>query len=431
MDTVEKYARYVCTSFVKAIEPVVVARAEGAEIYDIDGRSYLDCFAGIAVVNAGHGHRRVAEAAKAQIDRLIHAASYVYYVPTVGDLAEALARITPGALQKTFFCNSGAEAIEGALRLAKIATGRREMVALQMGFHGRTYATLSITGNMGRKTRGGPYMPGVAFAPAPYCYRCPLKLTPESCGLACADAVEDVIRTQTSGDAAAFIVEPVLGEAGLIPLPDGYLARVQEILKKYGILLIVDEVQTGFGRTGRFFGVEHQEGVEPDIMTLAKGIADGFPLGAFIAPEALADSFLPGEHLSTFGGNPVSCAAALANIEVLREEGLVEHAAELGAWALGELRHLQERCALIGDVRGRGLMIGLELVKDRASKVPAAAEAALVRAKCREAGVLIGVGGQSGNVLRLQPPLVITQEQLARALNIISQALAAVETQAA
>lgn len=425
MDTVEKYARYVTTSFVKAIEPVVVAQASGAEIHGADGRAYLDCFAGIAVVNAGHVHPRIAEAAKAQIDQLIHAASYVYYVPSVADLAEVLASITPGALQKTFFCNSGAEALEGAMRLAKIATGKREMIALQMAFHGRTYGTLSITGNMARKTRGGPYMSGVAFAPAPYCYRCPLKLEPASCGLACADAVEDVIRTQTSEDVAAFIVEPVLGEGGLIPLPDGYLARVKEILDHHGILLIVDEVQTGFGRTGRLFGIEHHEGVEPDIMTLAKGIAAGFPLGAFIAPAALADSFLPGEHLSTFGGNPVCCAAALANIEVLRDEGLVEHAAELGAWALGELRSLQERCALIGEVRGQGLMLGIELVKDRATKEPAPAEAARVRALCRESGVLIGVGGQFGNVLRLQPPLVITQEQLARAIQTVAQALAA------
>ncbi len=423
MDTREKYARYVNTSFVKAIEPVVVERAAGAEIFGADGQTYLDCFAGIAVVNAGHVHPRVAEAAKAQIDRLIHAASYIYYVPTVADLAEVLANITPGALQKTFFCNSGAEAIEGALRLAKVATGKREIIALQMAFHGRTYGTLSITGNMARKTRGGPYMSGVAFAPAPYCYRCPLKLEPESCGLACADAVEDVIRYQTSGDVAAFIVEPVLGEGGLIPLPEGYLARVKEILDRHGILLIVDEVQTGFGRTGKLFGIDHHEGIEPDMIAMAKGIADGFPLGAFIAPEAIADSFLPGEHLSTFGGNPVCCAAALANIAVLQEEGLIEHAAELGNWALGELHALKQRNELIGDVRGQGLMLGIELVRDRASKEPAATEAARVRAICREAGVLIGVGGQFANVLRLQPPLVITQEQLAHAIRTVSKAL--------
>ena len=224
---------------------------------------------------------------------------------------------------------------------------------------------------------------------------------------------------------AAFSVEPVLGEGGIIPLPAGYLARVKEILDRYGILLVVDEVQTGFGRTGRLFGVEYQGEIEPDIMALAKGIADGFPLGAFIAPQALADSFLPGEHLSTFGGNPVSCAAAIATIEVLHEEGLISHADELGAWAMAELRNLQERCALIGEVRGQGLMIGIELVRDPVTKEPAAAEAARVRALCREAGVLIGVGGQFGNVLRLQPPLVITREQLAHALQTVSQSLAA------
>ena len=424
MNTTEKYARYVNTSSVKAFEPVVIESAAGAEIHADDGRTYLDCFAGIAVVNAGHVHPRVAEAAKAQIDRLIHACSYVYYVPSVADLAETLAQITPGALQKTFFCNSGAEALEGALRLAKVATGKREVIALQMAFHGRTYGALSITGNMARKTRGGPYMPGVAFAPAPYCYRCPLKLERESCGLACADSVEDVIRYQTSGDVAAFVVEPVLGEGGLIPLPDGYLARVKQILKHHGILLIVDEVQTGFGRTGKLFGVEHQEGdVEPDIMAMAKGIADGFPLGAFIAPQEIADSFQPGEHLSTFGGNPVSCAAAQANIAVLRDEGLIEHAAALGQWALGELRALQARRALIGEVRGQGLMLGVELVKDRATKEPAAAEAVRVREICRDSGVLIGVGGQFGNVLRLQPPLVITRTQLAHAIATLALAL--------
>lgn len=428
MDTIEKYERYVTTRMVSHLEPIVVDRAEGAVLKTLDGKEYIDCFAGIAVVNAGHVHPKVAAAAKAQIDRLVHACSYIYYVPSVADLAEVLARITPGALQKTFFVNSGAEAIEGALRLAKVATGKREVVALQLAFHGRTYAALSVTGNMMRKTRGGPYMGGVAFAPAPYCYRCPLRLEPATCGLACADAVEDTIRTQTSGDVAAFVVEPVLGEGGIIPLPDGYLARVREILDRYGALLIVDEVQTGFGRTGRMFGVEHQRDakgrlVEPEIMAMAKGIADGFPLGAFIARGAIADSFRPGEHLSTFGGNPVSCAAAIANIEVIESEHLVERSAELGAWALVELQKLSEREPVIGDVRGQGLMIGIELVRDRRTKEPAATEAAAIRDHCREAGVLIGVGGPHGNVLRIQPPLVITVEQLTRSLEVLGDAV--------
>jgi 4-aminobutyrate aminotransferase/(S)-3-amino-2-methylpropionate transaminase len=425
MDTVKKYEQYVTTSFVAAIEPVVVERASGAKIFAADGMTYLDCFAGIAVVNTGHVHPRVAAAAKEQISQLVHAASYVYYIPSVADLAEVLAAITPGALQKTFFCNSGAEALEGAMRLAKVATGKREMLALQMAFHGRTYATLSITGNRQRKTRGGPYMPGVAFAPAPYCYRCPLQLKPETCGTACAALVEDVIRFQTSGDVAAMVIEPVLGEGGIIPLPPGYLAAVKEILDRHDILLIVDEVQTGFGRTGKMFGIEHH-GVEPDFIAMAKGIAAGFPLGAFIAPQAIADRFQPGEHLSTFGGNPVSCAAALANIEVLQDEGLIEHAATLGSWAIGELRALADRHPLIGDVRGQGLMIGIELVRDHRTKEPAPHEATQVRALCREAGVLIGVGGHYGNVLRIQPPLVITQQELGEAFGVLSRALESV-----
>jgi 4-aminobutyrate aminotransferase/(S)-3-amino-2-methylpropionate transaminase len=426
MDTVEKYARYVTTSSVKAIEPLVVERAAGAVIHAADGRDYVDCFAGIAVVNAGHCHPRVGAAAKAQIDRLVHAASLVYYVPSVADLAEVLAAITPADLQKTFFCTSGAEAVEGALRLAKVHNGKREVIALQMGFHGRTYATLSITGNAQRKTRGGPYMPGVAFAPAPNCYRCPFDLKPGNCGLACADAVEDVIKYQTSGDVSAFVVEPVLGEAGIVPLPPGYLERVKEILDRHQVLLIVDEVQTGFGRTGRMFGIDHHD-VKPDIIAMAKGIADGFPLGAFIAPQAIADSFQPGEHLSTFGGNPVACAAALASIEVLEDEGLVGNSAALGAWALEELRSLQELHPTIGDVRGKGLMIGVELVTDPVVKTPAPAQAARVRAICREQGVLVGVGGQDANVVRVQPPLVINQEQLQRAIKTVGAAIAAVE----
>jgi 4-aminobutyrate aminotransferase/(S)-3-amino-2-methylpropionate transaminase len=428
MDTIEKYDRYVTTRMVSRLEPIVIDRAHGAVVRTPEGKEYIDGFAGIAVVNAGHVHPKVAAAAKAQIDRLVHACSYIYYVPSVADLAEQLARITPGALQKTFFVNSGAEAIEGALRLAKVASGKREVVALQLAFHGRTYAALSVTGNMMRKTRGGPYMGGVAFAPAPYCYRCPLRLEPSTCGVACADAVEETIRTQTSGDVAAFVVEPVLGEGGIIPLPDGYLARVREILERYGVLLIVDEVQTGFGRTGRMFGIEHQRDadgrvVEPQIMAMAKGIADGFPLGAFIAPDAIADSFRPGEHLSTFGGNPVSCAAAIANIEVLESESLVERSAKLGAHAMAELRTLSEREPLIGEVRGQGLMIGIELVRDQRTKEPAATEAAAVRDHCREAGVLIGVGGQHGNVVRLQPPLVISEQQLAESLGVLSRAI--------
>jgi 4-aminobutyrate aminotransferase-like enzyme len=263
----------------------------------------------------------------------------------------------------------------------------------------------------------------VAFAPAPYAYRC--RFCHGSCTLACADAVEDVIRYQTSADVAAFIAEPVLGEGGIIVPAPGYFERVKSILDRHGILFIADEVQSGFGRTGKMFAIEHYA-VTPDIMALAKGIADGFPLSAFIAPEEIADAFQPGEHLTTFGGNPVSCAAALANVEVLLDEDLPGRARALGQWTMGRLNEMARRHELIGEVRGVGLMIGVELVLDRESKELAPAQAAAVRRICRERGVLIGVGGQDGNVLRVQPPLVISQEELDCALDVIDEALATV-----
>ncbi len=400
----------------------MITRAEGARVVADDGRSYIDCFAGISVVNAGHVHPRVRDAAKAQIDRLIHASSYTYYLEPVADLAERLAAVTPGRLQQTFFANSGAEGIEAAMRMAKAFTGRHEFIALERSFHGRSVGTLSLTGNQSRKTRGGPYLPGVAFAPTPYPYRSRFTGDAEEIGLQTAAAVEDVIRFHTSGDVAAFIAEPVMGEGGIIVPPKSYLPAVKEILDRYGILLIADEVQCGFGRTGRLFASEHF-GVEPDILVSAKGIADGFPLSATIARPEVAQSFRPGEHLSTFGGNPVSCAAALANLDVMLLEDLPGRAAGLGAKALDHLRAGARDMACVGEVRGLGLMIGIELVKDRTSKQPDPALAKAVRAYCREHGVLIGVGGVDGNVLRLQPPLVIAEGDLDAALEAVLAAL--------
>jgi 4-aminobutyrate aminotransferase/(S)-3-amino-2-methylpropionate transaminase len=422
LSTSEKYARYVNLSSVAGLEPITITRGSGAEVWDAAGNRYLDCFAGIAVVNSGHGHERVVAAATEQLRRLLHAGTYLYQIEVVADLAERLAEVAPGRLQKTFFCNSGAEAIEGALRLAKAATGRSEFVALDLGFHGRTNAALAVTGNRKRKQRGGPYTPGVAFAPAPYEYRC--RMCAGTCSLACAEALEDVIDFRTAGEVAAFVAEPVLGEGGIIVPPDGYFRRVKEILDQRGILFIADEVQSGFGRTGRMFGIEHF-GVEPDIMAMAKGIAAGLPLGAFIAREEVADSFQPGEHLSTFGGNPVSCAAAIANLEVLVEEQLPERSRALGEWLLAALQPLAGRWPQVGQVRGRGLMVGIELVEDRSTKRPAAALANKVRAAMRERGVLVGVGGFYGNVVRIQPPLVIDEHQLGLAVEVLDEALGA------
>jgi 4-aminobutyrate aminotransferase / (S)-3-amino-2-methylpropionate transaminase / 5-aminovalerate transaminase len=248
------------------------------------------------------------------------------------------------------------------------------------------------------------------------------------CSLACADSVEDTIRYDTSDDVAAFIVEPIIGEGGIVPLPQGYLTRVKEILDARGILLIVDEVQSGFGRSGHMFAVEDYN-VEPDIMTMAKGIASGFPLGAFIAREDIADSFEPGDHMSTFGGNPVSCAAGVATIDMLVDEHLPERAARLGSMVMQRLDAFAKESDLIGDVRGTGLMIGVELVRDRGTKEPASSEAAAVKRHCRERGVLIGVGGTFGNVVRVQPPLVIGEEDLDRAIGIIEEAVTSLAAQ--
>jgi 4-aminobutyrate aminotransferase/(S)-3-amino-2-methylpropionate transaminase len=426
MDTVEKYRRYVNTSALAGIEPITVESARGATVTATDGTEYTDLYAGIGVVNAGHVPPKVAEAAKRQIDKVVHSCSYVYHVPVVADLAERLAQITPGRLQKTFFGNSGAEAVEGALRLARSYTGRREIIALQGSFHGRTAGALAVTGNALRKHRGGAQIAGIAFAPTPNPYRC--RMCSGSCSLACADVVDDVIRYETSDDVAAFIVEPIIGEGGIIPLPDGYLKRVKEILDARGILLIADEVQSGFGRSGTMFAIEAYD-VEPDIMTMAKGIASGFPLGAFIAREEVADAFEPGDHMSTFGGNPVSCAAGVATIDMLVEEQLPERAARVGSMVRNRLDAFAVESDLIGDVRGTGLMIGVELVRDRVTKEPATSEAAAVKKHCRERGVLIGIGGSLGNVVRIQPPLVIDEQELDRALGVIEEAVTSLAAQ--
>ncbi len=424
MDTVEKYQRYVITSCTKGVEPVVIDRGRGATLTDVQGRSYVDCFAGISVVNAGHCNEQINSAAKAQIDRLIHANVYSYYLTPAADLAEKLAELLPDPLQKSFFCNSGAEAIEGAMRILKKYTGRRETISLMASFHGRTLATLSITGQAGRKRGGGAYASGSAFAPVPYCYRCLFRMSYPQCGLACAEALEDTFRYQTSEDVAVLIAEPVMGEGGILTPPEEYFRTAVGIVRQHGALWLADEVQSGFGRTGKMFAFEHY-GVVPDAVAMAKGIANGYPLGAFTTSAEIGDSFEPGDHLSTFGGNPVSCAASLANIAFFQAEDLPGQSARKGAMVRDRLIAMKEKHALIGDVRGKGLMIGVELVSDE-RKTPAAAATAKLKAYCREHGVLVGSGGVYGNVLRFQPPLVITEEQIDQALQVVDAGLEAV-----
>jgi len=424
VDTREKYEKYVNTAFLSAVDPLVVDRAEGATYFAKDGSSFIDCFAGISVVNAGHANEEVLAAARRQMERLVHCSSYLYHVEVVADLAEKLAQITPGDLQKTFFSNSGAEAIEGSARLARRYSKKNEAIALTHSFHGRTYGTLSLTGNATRKRGGGPYMPGVAFAPAPYCYRCPLCLELESCGMACAKAIDDVIKFHTADNVAFFVAEPLLGEGGLIVPPDDYFRVAKEVLDEHDVLLIADEVQSGFCRTGKMFAIEHY-GVEPDIMAMAKGIANGFPLGAFIARAEIADAFQPGDHLTTFGGNPVSCAASLANIRFMEDNDLADRVSEKGGRLMLALRDIKPKRVTIGEIRGRGLMIGIEMVEDARSKAPAVEDAKRIKAAVRDRGVLIGIGGVYGNVLRIQPPLTISDQELDSVLAAMTEVLEA------
>ena len=322
------------------------------------------------------------------------------------------------------------------MRLAKQFTGKHGFIALDGAFHGRTLATLSISGLPSRKRGGGPYMPDVSFLPAPYCYRCALGLKPESCNLACAAALEEKINFAKHSGVAALFVEPVQGEGGIIVPPKGWFAAIKKILDLHGVLLVADEVQTGFGRTGHMFAIE-AEGVEPDIITLGKGIADGFPLSAMVTRPDIAAAFHPGDHLSTFGGNPVCCAAALATIHFYQRENLPAQAARKGAWLIGELRRRLENNPRVGEVRGRGLMIGVELVEravpgapcappsalNHAAPAPDAAFAKKIVKDCRERGVLIGLGGRDGNVLRIQPPLVINDAQLAQVADTLAAVL--------
>ncbi|SER72545.1 aspartate aminotransferase family protein [Natrinema salaciae] len=408
---------------------VPVERASGCTLEDFEGNEYLDLFSGIAVTNVGHGDDAVVEAAKAQLDEFVHGCTYVHPHEPAAELAERLAEITPGDLQKSFFCNSGTEAVEGAIKLARKYTGSKEVVALEMGFHGRTLGSLALTGNNAYKADMAPTINDVAHTPAPYRYRSPSREADDETFVERTGAdLERVIGTHTADDLAAIVVEPVMGEGGIIVPPTGYLRRLKEIAREHGALLIVDEVQSGYGRTGKLFASDHYDAV-PDILTQAKGIANGLPLGAFTAPAEIANAFESGDHLSTFGGNPVACAAALATIDRL-EEAVLANAREQGAWLGDELATLEDEYDVVGDARGLGLMRGLEFVDPDAGTGPAgvapepdAEFAKHVGKRLRERGIVAGVGGYYKNVLRVQPPLSIDREQLERGVAGIRESI--------
>jgi len=406
-------------------EPLVIERAKSQYVWDADGRQYLDFFGGIVTISVGHCNDRINSRVHAQVDKLQHVSTVFATEPQVA-LAKKIASITPGGkLTKSFFTNSGTEANETAVVAARYYTKCNEIVALRHSYHGRSSLAMALTGS-GAWRLGGGLQPGVVHAHNAYCYRCPLGLTYPSCEIKCARDVEDLIRTCTSGRIAGFLGEPIQGVGGFITPPKEYFGIVAEIIRKYGGIFISDEVQTGWGRTGgKWFGIE-QYGVTPDVITSAKGLGNGSPIGLTVATPEVADA-LTGVTISTFGGNPVTTTAAKAVIDFIEEENLVTNAAETGAHLRGRLEELKHKYSLIGDVRGMGLMQALELVEDRESKQPSPAGTNALMEEARKRGLLLGKGGFYGNVIRMSPPLNISKADVDEAVRILDESFAAVE----
>lgn len=403
-------------------EPVPLERGEDLYVWDVEGNRYLDFFAGILTTSVGHNNPTVKQRMQEQIDKLLHTSTLYPHASHI-ELAERLAEITPAGLDSFYFGATGTDADESAVLLAQLHTGYTEVVALRHGYSGKSPLGMTLTGQS--TWRMGPVHIGyVRHAMTPYCYRCPLKLRYPSCGAACVEDVEDVIRTMTSGRIAAFLAEPIQGVGGFIPLPPEWLQAAAEIARRYGALVIIDEVQTGFGRTGDGWWGHEASGVTPDIMTMAKGIANGMPLSAVATrPDISASLVGKGLTISTFGGNPVSNAAALGTLEELQTRFGPQRSAEVGGRLRAGLERLQEKYPLIGDVRGRGLMQGVELVLDRQTKEPAPRHANALLDAARRVGLLIGKGGYYGNALRIAPPLSATHDHVDEALEKLDHAL--------
>ena len=404
-------------------EPVPMERGEMQFVWDVEGKKYLDFFGGIVTVSLGHCNPRVTAKTKAQLDKLQHVSTMFPTEPMVA-LAEKLASIAPGDIKKSFFTNSGTEANETAVQTARMHTGNFEIVALRHGYSGRSSLTRALTGL--NTWRRGTIEVGIVHTMNPYCYRCPLGLTYPSCDIACAKDLEQVIQTSTSGKIAGILAEPIQGVAGFVTPPKEYFKIVFDIVKQYGGDFISDEVQTGWGRTGKkWFGIEHWE-IMPDIITAAKSLGNGYPIGLTMAKPEIADSF-QGLTISTFGGNPVSSVTAKAVIDVIEEDDLRTNAAVVGDYFRQKLLELQEKHELIGDVRGMGLMQALELVRDRKTKEPASNETAMLLEAARDRGLLVGRGGLLGNVVRMSPPLNIAKADVDEAFSILDRSLSAVE----
>ncbi len=420
----EQKARYVARG-IPNLAPVFIESARGAAIRDVDGNIYLDFYGGIGVANAGHCPEGVVGKIRDQAEKLLHSCFMVAgYEPYVR-LAEKLVRITPGeGPKKAMFVNSGAEAVENAVKIARAHTGKPGIIAFEAGFHGRTLLTMTLTSKVKPyKHEFGPFAPEVYKVPSAYCYRCVFGATYPECGMACLEHFDRFFITEADpSNIAALVVEPVQGEGGFIVPPKEFLPGLQEICARNGIVFIVDEVQTGFGRTGRMFASEHY-GITPDLMTLAKGIASGLPLSAVVGKAEIMDAPSPSRIGGTFGGNPVACAAALATIETLESQDLSARARRIGAVLTERLLALQERYPRMGDIRSLGAMVGVEFVTDPRTRNPAKETAAALIGECFKRGLLVMGAGIFSNVVRLLPPLVATDAQVEKALEILTESL--------
>lgn len=407
-------------------EPLVIARAKDQYVWDADGNQYLDFLGGIVTVSVGHCNSQVNAKVHQQLDTLQHISTLFANEPQAA-LAKKIASLTPGGrLTKSFFTNSGTEANETAILTARCYTGSDQIIALRHSYHGRSAMAMTLTGQ--GSWRLGPSQAGIVHAHNAYCYRCPFGLTYPDCEVRCAQDVEELIRTTTGGQVAGFIAEPIQGVGGFITPPKEYFKIVEKIVRGHGGILISDEVQTGWGRTGgKWFGIEQWD-VAPDIITCAKGLANGSPIGVTVAKTEVADA-LKGVTLSTFGGNPVTATAAKAVIDFIEDQKLLDNCTETGGYLRGSLEELKLKHEIIGDVRGMGLMQAIELVEDRKSKTPAAAQTVQLMEATREHGLLVGKGGLYGNVIRVTPPMNIGRADVDQFIQLLDKSLTAIAAQ--
>ncbi|MDH7568565.1 MAG: aspartate aminotransferase family protein [Armatimonadota bacterium] len=400
--------------------PVVWDHARGAVVTDVDGNTFLDWTSGVLVTNVGHCHPRLVKAIQEAAGRLLNNYECLNVERVLA--AEKLVSVLPSHLDRCFFLSTGSEAVEAATRIMKRKSGCFEIVSFYGGFHGRTYAGLTAGGLPGPKKGYGPTIPGAIRVPFAYCYRCPFKAKPETCGMMCVEFLDDAVRANSTGSLAGLIVEPYLGAAGFIFPPEGWLTRVEAWARERGILFTLDEVQSSYGRTGKFWAMEW-ENLTPDLVCIGKGIGSSVPVSAIAARSEVIGVLGPGEMSSTMGGNPVSSAAVVAVVDIMLEEKLAERALCLGRFFEQRLRQMQERCPYLGDVRGKGLVFGMELVKDKATKEPAPDLVRKLIDVCARNGLLIGSVGIFGNVVRVAPPLVISEEEADESLEIMERSL--------